>query len=293
MHRVGLAEYVGMDCAVDMMIKGARHSSQFGKPGELTRQQLATYLAAGTVVRVAPRWYVTSEIPADVRRALTAGCRLTCVSAAAYYGLWTPPVPGVHVAALRGACSENCDLVLHPHPHMRTWPCNDPILPLDAVLEHASYCLPVPYAAALFESAVNLGLLTMFEAQAIIGRLPRARARQLRRIREDIGSGTETVVRWWLESRGVRVKTQVKIPGVGRVDILVGERWIIECDSGAHHSSAEDMERDRRRDREAQRLGYVVTRLTWRQVFLEWEVTSAFLTGELSRRFHRSAPKPA
>lgn len=98
------------------------------------------------------------------------------------------------------------------------------------------------------------------------------------------------MVRVMLSSRGVPVRPQVHVPGVGRVDLLVGESLIIECDSEEHHAGIID--KDRRRDMMARRLGYTVVRLSWQQVWCTWEETRAFLADLIRTRRHLMRPRP-
>ena len=170
---------------------------------------------------------------------------------------------------------------------MRSWPDSDPVAELELALEHAGRCLPVRDAAILFESALNKGLLTWHVAQRIVSGLPSSRRRQLARVSPLAESGTETAVRWWLESLHVPVTPQVVVPGVGRVDLKLGQNWIIECDSVQFHDNPRQYHLDRARDLQLQARRYTVTRLTWEQVFLDWERTSELLLTILRRREHR------
>jgi very-short-patch-repair endonuclease len=99
-------------------------------------------------------------------------------------------------------------------------------------------------------------------------------------------SGIETLVRARLRARGVRCRTQVRIVGVGRVDIVVGDRLIIETDGREHHDSAEAFSADRRRDLRAQARGYLVVRLSYRQVMFEWAETESLLLALIRRDEH-------
>lgn len=77
----------------------------------------------------------------------------------------------------------------------------------------------------------------------------------------------------------------MQIPGIGRVDFVVGDRLIIEVDSRAHHERTPDYERDRRRDAAASTHGYRVLRFTYRQVFDDWRsveeaIMAAYLRGD-------------
>jgi very-short-patch-repair endonuclease len=83
-------------------------------------------------------------------------------------------------------------------------------------------------------------------------------------------SGTETLVRTRLQRRGIKLRCQVRIGGVGRVDLLVGDRLIIEVDGKEHHDDPDAFTRDRRRDLAALSRGYATIRLSYRQVMYEW-----------------------
>ncbi len=98
-------------------------------------------------------------------------------------------------------------------------------------------------------------------------------------------SGTETRV--WQHLRGrLPLRRQVVIPGVGRVDFLVGERLVIEVDGREHHERTPDFERDRRRDAHLSSLGYRVLRFTYRQVFHDWPSVEAALWAAVARHDH-------
>ena len=73
----------------------------------------------------------------------------------------------------------------------------------------------------------------------------------------------------------------------GRVDLKLGQNWIIECDSVQFHDNPRQYHLDRARDLQLQARRYTVTRLTWEQVFLDWERTSELLLTILRRREHR------
>ena len=98
-------------------------------------------------------------------------------------------------------------------------------------------------------------------------------------------SGTETIVRMLLRSRRHGHRTQVWIDGVGRVDILVGDRLIIEIDGAGFHTGAE-FERDRRRDYELIMRGYLVLRLSYDMVMTEWDAVQRGVLDLLDRGEH-------
>lgn len=112
-------------------------------------------------------------------------------------------------------------------------------------------------AVATLDSSLRLGVIGEHELGELFRRLPR-RYRILRRLIDARAeSGPESLVRLMLRRLGCRFDLQVRIAGVGRVDLLVADWLIIECDSEARHGTWEDRKRDLRRDQEAAKLGYV------------------------------------
>ncbi|WP_246954506.1 DUF559 domain-containing protein [Brachybacterium sp. Marseille-Q7125] len=156
-------------------------------------------------------------------------------------------------------------------------------------LQHAARCQSLVYAAILIESALEQGALRRAELHQVLEPLPGRLRESLSRVRSDAQSGTETAVRWWLEQRGVPVRSQVQILRGVRVDLLVGNTWVIECDSRQFHDDPLQYQRDRERDLALAARGYRVTRLTWEQVFITWENTTQMLQEILRRREHRRA----
>lgn len=100
-------------------------------------------------------------------------------------------------------------------------------------------------------------------------------------------SGSETRVRLQFQQWRIPVRTQVLIPGIGRVDMLVGNAWILETDSRAHHTGQEAYENDRVRDFGGSSLGFRTTRLTHAQVFDRWELTQQGLWSLVQQGWHR------
>lgn len=258
-------------------------------------------------------WYITEEASEDLVALLRIGVRPTCLDAAALHGLWVPLHTGTHVYRPRtlelppelrtvraapvrrrrdGSAPSSAprNLVLHG-PSLRSWPDADPVPDVQLVLEHAGRCLPPEKTAVLMESALHRGVLNLTAVQRIVASLPHDARRALSRVRADAESGTETTVRWWFESRGVKVRSQVPFPEGGRrMDLLVGRSWVIECDSREFHDDPGSYDEDRERDLHLALHGYRVTRLSWEQVFLRWRSTERKLLSILRRGDHRRPP---
>ena len=295
-----------------MEIHGIIHRSALQAMG-VSRRRRQRWLASGAM-RSVPPWYVTPEAPADVVTLLEHGVRPTCLDAAAMHGLWVPVHEGTHVyrprpESLRAELEEvhaapirrrrgeplpavdPQPLILH-RTRERSWADQHPVPELELTLEHAGRCLPTVKAAVLFESALHRGMLSRGDADRVIARLPQRFGRPLARIRGDAESGTETMVRWWFEARRVPVRSQVRFPrDERRADLLVGLSWVIECDSREFHDDPAGYERDRARDLHLVAHGYQVTRLSWRQVCLEWASTETMLLAILSRGAHLNPPQ--
>ena len=84
----------------------------------------------------------------------------------------------------------------------------------------------------------------------------------------------------------IRVRAQVEIEGVGRVDFLVGDLLIVETDGFEFHADKETFTKDRGRDRRAAALGYRTIRITWDDVHNRWEKVLADVRALVRARRH-------
>ena len=160
-------------------------------------------------------------------------------------------------------------------------------MPLEIALLHAVHCLDAESAAVLLESALETRRLTRSQVEVVLEQTSARRRRAIGRISPLAGSGSETRVRRFLERRGVKVREQVRPFGTPRVDLLVGDRLIIECDSWSYHGDREAYLADRSRDQITLSGGYLVLRLTWEDIWLHWERTQELLTVLIRQKTHR------
>ncbi len=238
----------------------------------LSRARISSLLAAGRLVRVRHGWYATPDASVDVLRALQLGGTLSCVSALARYGVWVPPQPELHVrfsehhhARLRLPDGvRSCGVAGRAAP-LRG------VDPLPTALVAASACLDEEGLVVVLDSILNQRLLGHSALRSLLAARPPRVRRLLVEADGRSESGLESMVRFRLRREGIRVRSQVMIPGVGRVDLLVGDRLVIETDGRAHHTGEETYAGDRRRDLVLVTDGYLVVRLTYRQVVYEWE----------------------
>ena len=129
------------------------------------------------------------------------------------------------------------------------------------------------------DSAWHQSLITEADVGDVFQRLPRRYQRLRSLLDPSAESGPETLLRLILRSLGLRWRTQVSIPDVGRVDFLVEGWLIIECDSRAFHSSWDAQRADRRRDRAAAAAGFLTLRRTAEEILYRPDAVRASIAG--------------
>jgi len=225
-------------------------------------------LGNGGLRRLRRGWYCLPDADEEVVLAVSSGGVLTCVSALRFHSVWVPRSDAVHARPARESVAlqaglEQCRV-------SRRLPA--PVLAVDPValaLRAASGCLSREYLVAAVDSALDSGLVRRRDLDRSLWWSP-GRAHDVLAHTDWAQSGTESLVRERLRGQRLRVRTQVTIDGVGRVDLLVGDRLVIETDSAAHHSGVDAYREDRRRDLQLTALGYRVLRVSWEQVINEW-----------------------
>lgn len=240
-------------------------------------------------------WYAVHGADPEVARAVAAGGTLTCVSALSHHGLWVPPDERtLHVRLPERARGRQAPLGVH-----FCRPAGDRALrsgftavdQLAVTLLAVARCVTSEMFVAVLDSALHRAGLSTSDLAAMLDDAP-SRIRRLVERCDVAESGTESLVRVRLRSRNVKVRPQVTIPTVGRVDFLVGKRLVIEVDSRAHHTSSVAYRNDRRRDRRLVALGYVVVRLTYEDVLYHWAEVEADLFAIIRTRVHLAEPVP-
>lgn len=201
--------------------------------------------------------------PATV--ALGLGAVLSCGSAATHHGVALFGTSGVHVtrgSPLRGP---------RPHGvvvHRRLVAADGRSTTLIQTLLDCARCLPVDQAVSVLDSALGQGRVEPDELAALVARSGRwaARVAQIVGLADpQAQSVLESGMRVLMVCAGLGpVVSQVEVPRVGWVDLLVRGWLVIEVDGYDVHR--ERFREDRRRDAELTRLGYVVLRFTYDQV---------------------------
>jgi very-short-patch-repair endonuclease len=229
--------------------------------------------------RIRTGWYAAGP-QSIVEDAVRRGGALGCVSALNVHGAWTLPDTRIHVVVgrgsktLAGTCTHWSDRV-----------------PLEAVEEipaaiaQTIRCVDLEAAVVALDSVVNRGLISSYEVEAICQKFARG-LRLLPHLDPRSESGIETLARLRLRRRNLRVRTQVRI-GSARVDLIVGDRLVIELDGRSWHDRPGDFENDRKRDRTLVAAGYLVLRASYSQVMTEWSVIEEQILQIIRRGDHR------
>ena len=258
-------------------------STQLLRANGLRRSDLRRALAAGAIARVRRGWYCTPAADPAVVTAARAGGRLTCLAALRAHGAWVLDDIGTHVRVADGVT------VIH-QPGVRIHWTSERVGPgvdsVEEALATAVACVDFRALVVVADSLVNRGVITPIRLQAVLGVTPRGR-RVLAVHDAAAESGIETLVRLALRRHRVKARSQVVISGVGRVDFLIGDRLVIEADGYDWHGGRLEFERDRERDRELVRRGYIVIRASYRQVMSNLDEVIGAALEVIRRREHR------
>lgn len=262
---------------------------------------LTAAVRQASLIRVRRGWYATEVAPSDVVRAVRVGGALTASSSARLHDIWLLEDELLHVrvppSASRLRSPDDVSVVLdreehrvcvHYRPTQLARARADGLVRdgLAASIAEMFRCAGTVPAMIALESALNRDLLSMQSIELIRQLTPAWAHRPLALASPDSDSGLETIARLLLHRLHVRVRTQVRIAGVRRVDLLVGDRLILELDGRSFHSG-EDFERDRAQDLELALRGYLVVRLSYRMVTADWDRTHRTVVELVRRRLHR------
>ncbi|PWH07941.1 hypothetical protein DEO23_03585 [Brachybacterium endophyticum] len=233
-------------------------------------------LADGRLRRVARGIYARPDADPQVVTAARASARITCRDALMRHQVWTPE-PSADQISRRHLYSPPLARIWArrrppPAAHFRTWPEQDLVASLDLSLAHAARCLDGESASIVLESVLAENRRTPEEIAAIVEALPDHLRSRIGRLSDASGSGSETRVVRMLRRLGYRVEQQVFVEDVGFVDAYGGGIFL-EIDGRGPHSLPGAFDRDRRRDLALRRLGLQTLRLSYDQIWHDWQAT--------------------
>lgn len=250
---------------------------------------IAPEVARGELRRLRRGWYALPGAEDNVAAAVAHGASLTCADALSLRGCRTVGGLQLHVRIPRGrSVLLPPGLIRHVAPHRLSCPGMTPVDELRLALACAFRCLDDEALAVVADSALEQRLVDADDLRWAADGCSLDRRKAVDSFDGGSQSVTESLVRMRLRRMGIKVRSQVVIPGLGRVDLLVGDLLIIECDSKAHHTSLEAYRNDRRRDRVAVVNGYLVLRLTYADVLYGWEAAVQDILAVVRADRHRS-----
>lgn len=257
----------------------------------VARGELAGLVRRSALIRVRRGWFSVPGIAADATRAARVGGVISCAQALRAHGLWALPQPDLHLLVPR-----NASRLRSPGDRRRLLEPRTPGLRLHWAhrsTEHRLVAGPVDAVTALRSCATREHYLASLES--VLHHAPRLRHDLLEAghtlttglVDGLCESGTETLFRLRMRERVPSLRAQVRIPEVGRVDFVIGDRLVVEVDGREFHDTESSFEKDRRRDAELSRLGYRVLRFSYRQVIDDWPTVEAAVVAAVLRGDHR------
>jgi very-short-patch-repair endonuclease len=268
---------------------GVVHSQDLLASG-FSMHQMRSAVAFGALNRVRRSWLVHPAADPARQAAASVSGRVTCITACRSRGLWVPE--GVdetpHIAVAHSASRvARAGLVLHHASGPEPAGDREVEDSIANVLLHVARCLPPAAAIAVWESAIRRHLVMPEHLRRIRWRSSRA-ARLAAEAEKYSDSGLESEFVRLLRTIGVALRQQVWIDG-HPVDVLVGERLVIQLDGFAHHSAPADRRRDLRADARLVLLGYTVLRFDFYQVFFEADEVVRMVRMAIAQGAHRAA----
>ncbi|MFE5669978.1 endonuclease domain-containing protein [Agromyces sp. NPDC056523] len=261
-----------------------------------TRSDLRSAMQDDGIIRVRNGWFAVPDAHADLIAAVRVGGTATATTVAKLHRLWVADDDRLHVRVRHstgrlsspGDRSVPLDRTAHRAcVHYSTRGGFDRARdPLTLALAEMFACSDDAAVLAAIDSGLETRSLELEHLDEIRQAMPRTRRAIVDMVDPESQSGLETKVRLLLRSKRIRFRAQAYIEDVGWVDFLVGDRLVIEVDGRAFHTGLE-FETDRRRDFELVLRGYVVLRLSYRQVMGDWERTRAAILELVARGEHR------
>jgi hypothetical protein len=245
-----------------------------------TGRGLTGAVRAGYLIRVRRDHYALPGTAQQILQGVRVGGRLTCVSALTLSGVFAfdAKFPHIHMRreASRSRSPRSSLLPLSEFnrdgAELHWWPLMDPadgrefIVAIPDALAHAVRCQDAWHAIASLDNALHLKKIDESDLADIFRGLP-ARFLPLRsQVDGRSEAGQETVLRLIMQAAGLHCELQVVVPGVGRVDMIVEGILALEADSRLAHDGWELHVRDRDRDIDLARQGYMSLRPVYQRI---------------------------
>ncbi|WP_066042609.1 type IV toxin-antitoxin system AbiEi family antitoxin domain-containing protein [Herbiconiux solani] len=256
----------------------------------------------GQLERVRRGWVALPDAPVDAVRAVRVGGRVSCLSVLKSEKIWCARDSRLHirvparVSELSSPHDRRIPLGrperfgITVHRSLRASGLAEPEGPVDSftwALLHSIVCQSKTDAIVTLDSALSQRRISRTELEFLVAELPTLYRGYLDLTDPGAASGLETKARLGLHRYNIPYRSQVPIPGAGFVDLLIGDRLVLELDGREWHSSDAAFTEDRRRDLTLAELGCLVLRLSYDQVMGEWSRVIAVIRALVARGEHR------
>lgn len=255
----------------------------------VSARALRAAVTRGEIERVRRYWLATEHAPIDLRRAAEASGRVACVSFARQRGWWMPDDidTGLHLHVGPHAEAPAADAVVHWSRPLVAVGRHVLTESVDDALEHIADCVPHEAALVLWEAAIRAEQRTAADLRRVQWRSAAA-SRLSMEVTGLSDSGLETRFVRRIRGWGLALQQQVWLAG-HPVDVLIGDRLVVQLDGFAHHSSSADRTRDLAHDRELIARGYTVLRFSYVEVMHRWPAVERALRRALAQGAHLAA----
>lgn len=230
-------------------------------------------------------WVALPDADRTVVGAVARGVLISCVSGAARLGLWVPEKPKLHVAARPNAARVAMPAHVTVHWSRPVAP-RDPDATIDGlvnILALVAQCQPREIALVIWESALNRGLIDRTELARF--ELPPVARGLVADARPFADSGLETIFITRLRWLGVSMLPQAWVHE-RRVDVLIGERLVIQIDGASHTGPQRTADIDH--DAQLMLRGFHVLRFSYEQIMERWNDVQAVVMEAVAQGIHRA-----
>lgn len=237
----------------------------------------------GVLFRVRRGWVAPADADPALVDAVRGGVVLSCVTQAKRIGLWDVGDPAVHSAASPHAGRVSAGGIVHWGRPAVPRPPGALVDALENVLVIAARCQPREVALAIWNSALNARMVEIETLRRLP--LPPSARELLDEATPFADSGLESIAVPRLRWLNVPLRRQIWIGG-HRVDLLIGDRLILQIDGG-HHVGPQRT-RDIEHDARLVLMGYHVIRVGYDQMVHRWPEVQDLVMRAVAQGLHRS-----
>ena len=235
------------------------------------------------LIRVRRDHYALPSTSVPTLHAVRVGGRLGCISALTELGVFAMDEGFAHIhvepqlsrprSPRRRAdplSTDNRDgTTLHWAPLIDPTGATEHRVGIVDALVQAVRCQHPWHALGSLDNALYLKLIDENQLGQVFAALPE----RLQYLRELIDgrseSGQETMLRCIVREAGLEFEIQVTFPPVGRVDMVIAGRLVVEADSRLAHEHWADHVKDRTRDLDLARGGLITLRALYKHIMYE------------------------